>query len=576
VEIVVVYARRYLHGHEANFVPPITGIHLAALTPGEYEVRVVHQQVQPVDLDTDADLIALSFFTGFAPEAYRLADEFRKRGKLVVAGGPHATFNSDEALEHVDSVVVGEAEAVWEEVLRDAATGMLRERYIGTAQPLAGLRTPRYDLLGGRFFVPRVVQATRGCPFKCSFCTVPSINPGFRTRPVGEVIEDIRYDRFRHWWQRKVVWFWDDNLTVKRAYIRELLTAMVPLRRWWLTQASLDVGDDASLLNLMERSGCIGVFFGIESFGDESLRDARKPQNKVATYKARIRALHERGICVMAGFIVGFDGDTPASIARMARQLYETGVDVPFLSVLTPYRGTPAYRRLEEEGRILPGRGWEFYNGYNVAFQPRDMSPEELLEAHRALWREAFSLKYSAMRVLRSVGRLRLGAFLMCLVMNAFYCLKRMRGNEPIGFVDAGGKPLTASPRDFDERDGLTRKREGEGQRAGGGGEGGGRSERREGGGGFELGSLGRGGGGGGAEAFPLLVGVALSGVDAEVLGLDGGGREAVDAESDGGRGAGEILVVVVPEEDRGLAIGAAGEDADVGGGADAGGEDVG
>ena len=156
--------------------------------------------------------------------------------------------------------------------------------------------------------------------------------------------------------------------------------------------------------------------------------------DKVATYKERIRALHERGICVMAGFIAGFDGDTPESIEAMARQLYETGVDVPFLSVLTPYRGTPAYDRLEKDGRILTSRGWEFYNGYNVAFQPRGMSPERLLEAHRALWREAFSLKYSLLRVLRSAGRLRLGAFLMCAMMNGFYCLKRLRGNEPIAF----------------------------------------------------------------------------------------------------------------------------------------------
>jgi radical SAM superfamily enzyme YgiQ (UPF0313 family) len=434
VDIVVVYMPRYRHGHEANFVPPITGIHLAALTPAGYRIRVIHQQVQPVDFDTDADLIAISFFTGFAAEAYRLADEFRKRGKPVVAGGPHVTFNAEEALEHVDSVVIGEAESIWSQLLEDASAGRLRSRYIGTSQPLAGLRTPRYDLLRGKFFIPRVVQATRGCPFTCSFCTVPSINPGFRTRPTGEVIQDIGYDRFPYWWQRKVVWFWDDNLTVKRAYIRELLTAMIPLRKWWLTQASMDIGNDGDLLDLMERSGCIGIFFGIESFGDESLQDAHKPQNKVGTYRARIRELHDRGICVMAGFIAGFDGDTPQSIRAMARQLYETGVDVPFLSVLTPYRGTPAYSRLAEEGRILPGRGWEFYNGYNVAFQPRDMSPDELLEAHRALWREAFSLKYSVLRVVRSFGRLRLGAFLMCLVMNAFYCLKRLRGNEPIAF----------------------------------------------------------------------------------------------------------------------------------------------
>jgi len=150
----------------------------------------------------------------------------------------------------------------------------------------------------------------------------------------------------------------------------------------------------------------------------------------------------------MAGFIAGFDSDTPESITAMAEQLYHAGVDVPFLSVLTPYPGTPAYTRLAEEGRILSGRGWEFYNGYNVSFQPRHMSPERLLKAHRALWREAFSLKYSLRRIVRSLRRLRFGAFLMCLMMNAFYCLKRLRGNEPLSFdpctrhAESGGAVL--------------------------------------------------------------------------------------------------------------------------------------
>src|SRR6185312_15133673 len=160
IEIIVVYQPRYTSGHEANFVPPITGIHLAAITPPEHQVRVVHQQVEPVHFETGADLIALSFFTGFATEAYRLADEFRKRGKPVIAGGPHATFNADEVLRHCDSVVIGEAESVWAEALADASAGNLRPRYIGTSQPLAGIPTPRFDLLPGSFFIRRVIQAT--------------------------------------------------------------------------------------------------------------------------------------------------------------------------------------------------------------------------------------------------------------------------------------------------------------------------------------------------------------------------------------------------------------------------------
>ena len=261
-------------------MPPLTGIHLAAITPPGYQVRVIHQRVEPVDFDTPADLIALSFFTGFAQEAYRLAREFKRRGKRVVAGGPHATFAPDEVLEYFDSVVIGEAESVWADLLADAANGRLQERYFGKALPLGGIPAPRYDLLPRGFFIRRVVQATRGCRFTCSFCTVPTLNPGFRTRPVTDVIEDIKYDRFPHWWQRKVVWFWDDNLTIDKPYIRNLLTAMAPLRKWWLTQASMDIAEYPSLLDLMKRSGCIGVFFGIESFGIESLKDAHKLQNR--------------------------------------------------------------------------------------------------------------------------------------------------------------------------------------------------------------------------------------------------------------------------------------------------------
>ena len=431
IDIVVVYIQRYERGHEMDFVPPITGIHLAAITPPRHEVRVIHQQVEPVDLDTDADLVALSFFSGFAPEAYRLATELRRRGKRVVAGGPHATFSPDETLRFCDSVVIGEAESVWPTMLEDAEAGRLRRRYEGEPASMEGLPTPRYDLLPKRYVVARVLQATRGCPFTCSFCTVPTLNPGFRVRPVDDVVRDVAYDDFPAWWQRKVVWFWDDNLTIQRDYIRELLTRMVPLKRWWLTQASMDIAKDTELLDLMQESGCIGIFFGIESFGESSLEDAHKRQNRVTEYRERIEALHQRGICVMSGFIAGFDGDTPESVRAMARQLYEIGVDVPFLSILTPYRGTALHRKLEAENRILPGRGWESYNGYNVAFAPARMTPEALLEAHRALWGEAFSIRYSVRRVLRAMFRLRLGAFLMCVCMNFFYCLKALTGNTP-------------------------------------------------------------------------------------------------------------------------------------------------
>jgi radical SAM superfamily enzyme YgiQ (UPF0313 family) len=326
---------------------------------------------------------------------------------------------------------VGEAESIWQTVLDDAARGVLQPRYEGHPLPLDGLPTPRYDLLSPGFFVRRVIQATRGCPFSCSFCSVPSVNPGFRCRPVEDVIGDIAYNDFPHWWQRKVVWFWDDNLTARRGYIEKLLTAMIPLKKWWLTQASLDIAKDPALLDLMKASGCIGVFFGIESFGPESLQDANKRQNKIDHYRQAIEAVHARGIAVMAGFIAGFDGDTPESIVAMADRLQEIGVDVPFLSVLTPYKGTPLYNKLDEEGRLLKERGWQFYNGYNVAFRPAQMAPDDLLNAHRTLWRTAFSPWRALQRMARAPFRLHLGAMLLSLAMNGFYGLKALRGNAP-------------------------------------------------------------------------------------------------------------------------------------------------
>ncbi len=431
IDIIVVYVPRYRYGHEKHFVPPLSGIYLAALTPPEHQVRVIHQQVTPVDLDTDADLIALSFFSGFADEAYRLADAFRAQGKRVVAGGPHVTFWPDEALTHCDAICIGEAETTWPQLLADAAAGRLQARYAGPPPALDALPTPRYDLLPADFFVQRVIQATRGCPFACSFCCVPGLNPGFRMRPIPDVLRDIAYNDFPHWWQRKVVWFWDDNLTATRSYIKDLLREMIPLKRWWLTQASMDIAQDTELLDLMAASGCIGVFFGIETFGTDSLKAANKPQNQADRYRRSIAALHQRGICVMAGFVAGFDGDTPESIVAMADRLYEIGVDVPFISILTPYAGTPLYTQLAEQQRLLASKSSAAYNGYNVAFTPQGMSETELLGAHRALWRRAFSPQYALRRIARAACYLRPGAWLMTAAMNGFYGLKRLRGNEP-------------------------------------------------------------------------------------------------------------------------------------------------
>ncbi len=416
-------------------------MHLAALTPSDHEVTVVHEQVRPVPLEDRPDVVALSFFSGFARHAYQLADQYRRMGVRVIAGGPHVSYWPEEALEHVDAVVIGEAEEAWPALLADLGRGRVERVYHGRPSSMSGLPTPRYDLLEDRFVVPRVMQATRGCHFRCGFCTVPDFNPGFRARPVADVVRDVAETHFRHWWQEKVVWFWDDNLLADRRWAKGLLRAMRGLGRWWLTQASIDITQDRELLDLMERSGCIGIFLGIESLDERDLRSVGKLHNRAARYREAIERLHERGICVMAGFIAGFDGQAPEAILATADGLNALGVDVPFLSVLTPYRGTPLYEDLLREGRILTDRDWPHYNGYNVAFRPELMSPEELRQAHRGLWQRAFSPALTAHRLWRGARTLSRGGFLLSAAMNGFYGLKGITGNLPADAPEAAQDP---------------------------------------------------------------------------------------------------------------------------------------
>jgi radical SAM superfamily enzyme YgiQ (UPF0313 family) len=194
----------------------------------------------------------------------------------------------------------------------------------------------------------------------------------------------------------------------------------------------MDIAKDPELLDLMKASGCIGVFLGIESFGVDSLVDANKKQNKIANYKEAVKEIRKRGIAVMAGFIAGFDHDDEQSIINMADQLMEIGIDVPFLSIMTPFRGTPIYAKLASEARIIEERSWSFYNGYNVAFRPKQINETQLLNAHRTLWKKSFSRLYALRRVLRGLFTLRWGAFLLSLFMNSFYSYKRVKKNYPV------------------------------------------------------------------------------------------------------------------------------------------------
>lgn len=375
---------------------------LAALVGPEHEVRLVDENVDPIDYDWP-DVAGITAMTQTAPRAYRVAAEFRRRGKKVVLGGVHPSLLPEEALEHADAVVSGEAEGLIDTVLDDVAAGRSRGVYRLEKWPsLAGLPMPRHDLVNASAYndIPRV-ETSRGCPFHCSFCsTTAMFGHLMRYRPVEEVVAEIRAIGARF------VFFTDNNIVGNPKYARALFEALTPLRIAWLSQGSLNLAHDPDLLALAARSGCIGMLVGFESLGDATIAALGKKVNHVEQYESDVAALHRHGIGLIGCFVFGFDEDDASTIERTVAFVERVNIDVPQLTVLTPYPGTVLRTQLEQAGRILHSR-WEEYDIGHVVFQPARMSVEELQAAYRSACARLYAWPRMVKRVLRSSLYLR-------------------------------------------------------------------------------------------------------------------------------------------------------------------------
>ena len=432
VEIINVWERQDDGINEARSVSPLTAAYLAALFPSDIDVSIRHEIIRPVNYEIDVDLVAITFLIGNAIRAYEIADRFRERGIPVIMGGPHVSLLPEEALKHSDAVVVGEAENVLLQLIKDFKHGTLKSIYKSEKpHDLKGLPVPRYDLIEKEFLLNRSIQATRGCPYYCDFCSVKAFNYGFRTRPIEEVITEIGCYDGRNYLQNKMVWFWDNNLIGDKRYAKELFREMIPLKKWWFSQLSIDMAKDKELVRLAGKSGCAGVFVGIESFSQESLKQIKKNHNKIADYKRAIETFHENGIYVMAGVIIGFDEDTVESIKRIPDFVQESGIDIAFIHILTPNYGTALYDRYNSENRLLT-KDWSQYNGFNAVFQPRNMSIEELHNSYLEVWEEIHSLSNTFVRIFRNVPKARFRSFSWSFFDNGYYCLLNHIGKFPL------------------------------------------------------------------------------------------------------------------------------------------------
>ncbi len=405
---------------------------IAALTPQEIEVAITDENVETIDFDEEVDLVGLTAMTMHATRAYEIADRFRERGITVVMGGLHASSLPHEAKEHVDAVVIGEAEHVWGDLLHDFQQGQLKPFYKSDHFcSLIKQPHPRLDLLNkNNYWTINCVQATRGCPFSCDFCSVAQFfGDTYRYRPVDDVVEEIKS------LPPGYCAFVDDNIMGKPSYAKELFQKLTPLKRKWTSQGSLTMAKDPALLRMAVESGCYALFVGIETLSQDNLSSMNKSINNVARYEDAIKKIRDHGIMVIGSFIFGFDHDDDAVFERTVRFCEKNKIDLPIFFILTPVPGTRLYKRMEEDGRILH-KDWSKYNGSNVVFKPKLLSEETLFNGYNWAFQEAYSHNSIAKRVLFPPQQRRVPNLLIN------YAFRRMVMRAPKGKVTIISKLL--------------------------------------------------------------------------------------------------------------------------------------
>jgi radical SAM superfamily enzyme YgiQ (UPF0313 family) len=367
---------------------------LISLTPEEHEIRVFDENIEKIDYSWPADLAGICVRTQFALRAYEISQEYGKRGVKTVLGGIHPSMCPEEAMQHCDSVVVGEAEGVWPTVLLDAENGQLKKLY--RANGLADLQAypipTRSSLSRDRYFMD-ILQTTKGCPFHCEFCSVYAFDgQKIRHKTIDQVIreiEDINSTRSKYK-QKKAIFIADDNIIADRNYARELFQALKQHNINWMCQASINISQEPDLLRMMKESGCGAVFIGFESISKENLSRMHKGINKRFNYIEAINTIHSYGILVHSSFIVGYDFDTKDTFAELIDFIEEAHLLMPVINILTPLPGTELFKRLEQEERMLH-KDWSQYDTKHVVFSPSRMSPADLLAGYRKVVSSVYS-----------------------------------------------------------------------------------------------------------------------------------------------------------------------------------------
>jgi len=393
------WPRGRLWGELGFKFPSLSLAAIAAVTPPHWEVALCDENIEPLDVTAPADLVAITAMTPQAPRAYKIAALFKARGVTVVMGGFHASNLPDEALRHVDAVLVGEAETVWPQLVADVERQALQRLYRPTGLiDMTALPMARREIFKGKkYLLTNTLQTTRGCPFDCEFCSVTAFyGRKYRERPVDDVLAELAVIRA----DNSFAFFVDDNLVADRRYALPLFEGMKGMGFKWLSHAPIDFARDAELMRAAGEAGCIGMFVGFESLNEEALKAMGKVTNRAQSYLDDANAFRDHGIGILGSFVLGLDSDTPAVFEPVLRFCEEARLEAAIFPILTPYPGTAVRERLEAQGRIT-SNDWRDYDMGHVNYVPAKMTAVELKAGHDWLNKSFYSFSSMYRRIFK-------------------------------------------------------------------------------------------------------------------------------------------------------------------------------
>ncbi|RLF59189.1 MAG: hypothetical protein DRN27_03335 [Thermoplasmata archaeon] len=380
-----------------SILPTLYMRRLAAITPKKHHITLINERYEPVIYSDDFDIVVIHFTTASANIAYETADNFKRLNVPVILCGLHASAMPNEGLKHADSILMGRGEANWITLLKDAEINSLKQKYdpkpyesLSKSIPPTNVRLPGFQLMGA-------IEATRGCPYLCSFCPESNTPNGshYYKRSITEIIEEIKKA------PQRIIMFYDASLTIDPVFTKKLFKQMIPLKKKFFCNGNVDVlSKDDELIELSKQAGCIGWLIGFESISQKTIDSVNKKTNTVSIYKQAIDHIHLHKMMVIGDFMFGFDTDTKDVFQTTVKTIIGLGIDVADFTIVTPFPGTPFYEELKKQNRIT-SKNWNDYTMYSVVYQPKQMNKEELIDGIYDVYRRFYAPKNTLLRILK-------------------------------------------------------------------------------------------------------------------------------------------------------------------------------